>query len=359
MDAAQSKPQPKSRPWSTIEYVGLVLLIASIVLLFVSPKQLGDFFDAAINEAMPTIVEVFLTGYVGFAIIASVIAGRVLERLGFTDALLRIFVPIAYRMGINPAVIVPGVYNIIGDINAAGAIAGPVVKNAGGTVDEQKIAIATMVQVQQSFATFLLGILAVTAAGVQAFPVVILAVFAPLIVVPFVLSRTIYRNVRPVPMTNLPSFTPTTSFMDTLFGSAQEGVRLLLLVIIPAAGAVFGVIGALKYIGVWQPFQAGVATVLGALLIHPDTGILSIFVAPTLAVGKLLEVAKDLPPAQVVGSFVLASSGLPLSVVFGQIPAVWSEGSDLTKGQAMQAAVLGTVLRLLTAFGIAALARFF
>ena len=69
--------------------------------------------------------------------------------------------------------------------------------------------------------------------------------------------------------------------------------------------------------------------------------------------------AKDLPPAQVVGSFVLASSGLPLSVVFGQIPAVWSEGSDLTKGQAMQAAVLGTVLRLLTAFGIAALARFF
>ena len=244
MDAAQSKPQPKSRPWSTIEYVGLVLLVASIVLLFVSPKQLGDFFDAAINEAMPTIVEVFLTGYVGFAIIASVIAGRVLERLGFTDAMLRIFVPIAYRMGINPAVIVPGVYNIIGDINAAGAIAGPVVKNAGGTVDEQKIAIATMVQVQQSFATFLLGILAVTAAGVQAFPVVILAVFAPLIVVPFVLSRTIYRNVRPVPMTNLPSFTPTTSFMDTLFGSAQEGVRLLLLVIIPAAGGGVGGKGA-------------------------------------------------------------------------------------------------------------------
>lgn len=152
-----------------------------------------------INKAMPIVVDVLLTGYVGFAIIASVVVGRVLERLGFTDALLRVFMPIAARMGINPSVVVPGVYNVTGDINAAGRIAGPVVKQSGGTIDEQKISIATLVQVQQSFATFVLGIMAVTAAGIWAFPIVLLAVFAPLIVVPFILSRTIYRNCKAVP----------------------------------------------------------------------------------------------------------------------------------------------------------------
>jgi hypothetical protein len=36
-------------------------------------------------------------------LIASVMAGRILERLGFTDALLRVFMPIAAKMGMNPA----------------------------------------------------------------------------------------------------------------------------------------------------------------------------------------------------------------------------------------------------------------
>lgn len=361
MDASQvaavpdtAGPAPLRGSWSRIEIVGMVLLLGTSALLFLNPKALGDFFDAAINEARPIVVDVFLTGYVGFAIIASVIAGRLLERLGMTDALLRIFVPILSRMGVNPTVAAPGVYNIIGDINASGIIAGPVVQKSGATIDEQKIAVATMVQIQQSLATFILGIIAVTAVGVWAFPVVVLAVFAPLIVVPFVLSKTIYRDVRPVQLTELPRFTPSGNLLEVLYDSAQEGVRLLLLVIIPAAGAFYAIVGALKYLGVWQPFESVVSSVLSFLLIDPTSGIQSIFVAPTLAMATLLA-STGVPATHVVGSFVLASSGLPLSLIFGQIPLVWSQSSGLSKGQAIEAAVVGMLLRVLTAVGIAAL----
>jgi hypothetical protein len=72
-------------------------------------------------------------------------------------------------------------------------------------------------------------------------------------------------------------------------------------------------------------------------------------VSPTLAMGKLQAMASTLDPSLVVGSFVLASSGLPLSAVFGQIPVVWAECSDLNEKEVMLAAVLGIVMRLLTA----------
>ena len=65
--------------------------------------------------------------------------------------------------------------------------------------------------------------------------------------------------------------------------------------------------------------------------------------------GQLQSIASTLDPSLVVGSFVLASSGLPLSAVFGQIPVVWAENSDLTEKEAMGAAVLGIVMRLITA----------
>ncbi len=333
--------------------VGVALLVGSMALLVFNPQALGGFFDAAINKAMPVVVDVFLTGYVGFAIIASVMAGRILERLGFTDALLRVFMPIAAKMGMNPAVVVPGVYNIIGDINAAGVIAGPVTKQSGCTIDEQKIAVATMVQVQQSLATFILGIMAVTAVGVKAFPVVVMAVFLPMIAVPFILSRTIYRDIRRVPLSDIPRFTPATSIMDTIFGSAMEGAKLLFLFIIPAVGAVYAVIGGLEFLHMWQPVEQGLTWLLGKLLIDPATGITSMFVAPTLAAAQLLEGAAKIAPALVVGSFVLASSGLPTSVITGQIPVIWTEHSDLTGAQALEAAVLGMVMRIVSATAIA------
>src|SRR5690606_16785607 len=97
-------------------------------------------------------------------------------RLGFTDAMMRVFLPAMRLIGVNPAVIIPSVYNIFGDINAAGRISGPLLKRAGATKDEQKMAVATMVQSQQSFSTFMLGMMALTFAGVQVFAVVIVAI---------------------------------------------------------------------------------------------------------------------------------------------------------------------------------------
>ncbi|OUE46584.1 hypothetical protein BZY95_01775 [Billgrantia desiderata SP1] len=341
------------RAWKRIEVVGIVLLCICLLMLLLSPTSLSGLFNAILDSVRPVVVDVFLTGVVGTAIIVSVIIGRLLERLGFTDALVRIFVPAMKLLGVNPAVIIPSVYNIFGDINAAGKISGPILKKAGATKDEQKLAVATMVQSQQSFSTFMLGLMALTFAGVNVFAVVLLAVFLPLVIVPLILSKTIYRDVKRVEIGHLPTFTPERDFMPTLFSAAREGVELLLLILIPAVALVFAVIGVLDYIGVWAPIETGLGRVMLLFNIHPETGVLSVLVSPTLAMGQLQSIAADLDPSLVVGSFVLASSGLPLSAVFGQVPVVWAESSDLSEREAMGAAVLGIVMRLGTAFLIA------
>ena len=43
---------------------------------------------------------------------------------------MRIFVPLMKVIGVNAAVAVPSVYNILGDINAAGRIGGPILKKS-------------------------------------------------------------------------------------------------------------------------------------------------------------------------------------------------------------------------------------
>ncbi|MBX7020725.1 hypothetical protein EX238_20985, partial [Providencia rettgeri] len=150
------------RPLERIEAVGLGLLILAMLTLFFYLATLSGAFDTVLNKVKPVVVAVFLTGQVGVAVIISVIIGRLLERLGFTDAMMRVFMPAMRAIGINPAVIIPSVYNIFGDINAAGRISGPLLRQAGATKDEQKIAVATMVQSQQSFSTFMLGMMALT-----------------------------------------------------------------------------------------------------------------------------------------------------------------------------------------------------
>lgn len=150
------------------------------------------------------------------AIIISVMVGRILERCGFTDALMRIFITIAKAIGMNPAVVIPAVYNILGDINAAGRIAGPILVKAGATKDEQKIAVVTMMQSQQSFSTFMFGILALTAVGVNAFVIIAVSLFIPLVIVPWLLSKTIYRDTKAVSLDELPSFTPNTAALPTI-----------------------------------------------------------------------------------------------------------------------------------------------
>ncbi|HWI62055.1 MAG TPA: hypothetical protein VNT75_09470 [Symbiobacteriaceae bacterium] len=348
-------PAKTPRRITTIEWVGLALVVLAMIGLFFGSQAIAGTFDAMVNKVVGVIVKLFITGSVGMAIIVSVMTGRVLERLGFTDALIRIFVPIAKWLNINPAVIIPGVYNILGDINAAGRITGPILKKSGATKDEQKIAVATMVQSEQSFSTFMLGILAMSIAGVKVFPVVILAVFVPLVAIPALLKLTIWRKTKAVAIDDLPKFTPNTAAIPTLFNAAREGAEVLFLIVIPAGAAVFAIIGALEYWHIWQPIERGLAQILGALSIDPTTGIVSVMASPTLAMAQLKETAANLDPRLVVGSFVLGASGLPFSVVFGQIPAIWAGSSDLNEREAMGAAILGIVMRILTAFLIGAL----
>lgn len=338
---------------SRVEVVGLVVLVLSLLGLFVNPGFIGGVFDAMVKRAKGIVSDVYLVGTLGTAIICSVMTGRILERLGLTDALLRVFMPLAKLIGVNPAVVVPGVYNILGDINAAGRISGPVLKKAKATKDEQKIAICTMVQSQQSFSTFMLGLIALSAAKVWAFPVIIIGLFVPLILVPLVLSKTIWRNTKAVEFADIPRMTPTTKIMDTIFGGAREGAELMFLLLIPSAAVVFAFIGALDYIGVWKGIESGMSSFLQAVSIEPQTGVLSILASPTLAMSKLKDIAATVDPKLVVGSFILAASGLPLQVIFGQIPAVWSQASDLSGLEAMGAAVLGMVIRVITAIFMA------
>lgn len=333
-----------------IEVIGLGLLGIGLLTLLISPGILANGFDILIDSVQPVVVDVFLTGPVGIAVIISVILGRTFERLGFTDAMMRVFVPMMRFLKINPAVIIPSVYNIFGDINAAGRISGSILRQAGATRDEQKIAVATMVQSQQSFSTFMLGVVALTFSGVNVFAVVVIAVFMPLILSPWILSLTIFRNVKNKDLLKMPRFTPTDDFSTVLFKAAKEGVELLLLVLIPAVALVYFFIGILDYTGIWQPFSGWLEASLLSINIEPATGLLSILVSPTLAMGELQSMAQNIDPSLVVGSFVLASSGLPLSAVFGQIPVVWAENSDLTEKETIAAVLVGIFMRFVTAF---------
>jgi hypothetical protein len=335
------------KKWRGIEILGLALVILSFITLLVSPESISGLFNSITKQVFPIVVNVFLLSEVGVAIIISVIVGRILERLGFTDALIRIFIPIMKVFKINPSVIIPSIYNVLGDINAAGAIAGPVLIKAKATKAEQKIAIATMIQSPQSFATLVLGIVVLTKFGISALPLVIVSIFLPIVLVLIILSKTVYRDTKAVELEELPRFTPETKILDTIFSSAKEGAHLLFLVIIPAVAAVFTIIGVLDFFGIWSLIESFMNTVLQGLSIEPATGIVSILASPTLAMAQLSEMS-NIAPALVVGGFVLANSGLPLSVIFGQIPVTWKENSDLNERDALFAALLGTAIRIIS-----------
>jgi hypothetical protein len=349
----EKTPQVKSPisrlSWQTWEVIGIILVFGSLLLLLFAPDSLSRLFDTIIKEIKPIVVDIFLTSEVGIAIIVSVIVGRLLERFGFTDGLIRIFVPIMKWFKINPSVIIPSVYNILGDINAAGKISGPILVKANATKAEQKIAVSTMIQSPQSFATFVLGLIALSAFNINAFPLVILSIFVPMILVPFLLSRTLYRETKKVDLVDLPRFTPNTRLLNTIFSSAKEGVELLFLIIIPAVAAVFFFIGVLKFLGLWSFIESNLSMILTFLSIEPGTGIVSILAAPTLAVAQLTELANSIDPRLIVGSFVLANSGLPLSVILGQVPVTWAESSSLNEREVLGAAIIGLVIRVITA----------
>lgn len=341
-----SQVQP-SREWRKIEIVGLCILIVSLAVLMIKPSVLGDLFNKMFDRAYPIAVGVFITSKVAPAIIISVAIGRILERLGFTDALIRIFVPIMKYIGVNASIAVPSIYNILGDVNAAGRIAAPILKKAGATKDEQKIAIATMMQNPSSFSILVFGIMAL-AAKVNVFLVFVLSLFVPVLLVPLILRLTIWRDTKPVELHDIPVFTPTTPILSTIYGGAREGAEVLLLLIVPACAVVFAFIGALDYMGLWVHIDGALRAMLVALHINPESGILSILAGGTLGMVELNKVAATVPVGMAVGAFVLAASS-PLQVIFGQIPIIWAGPTDLNERECIVAACVGAVIRLLTA----------
>lgn len=337
------------KKWNKNEIIGTILVISSVLILFFSPNSLSNLFDVIVDEVFPIVVDIFLTSEVGIAVIVSVIVGRILERFGFTDGLIRIFVPIMKLIGVNPSIVIPGIYNVLGDINAAGRIAAPVLIQAKATKDEQKMAIATMIQSPQSFVTFVIGLMALNKFGINAFPLILLSIFTPLVLIPLLLKHTIYKETKKVELEELPRFTPDKPFLQTLFDSSMEGAELLFLVIIPAVAAVFTVIGALTYFGIWQYIESGLSSILQFMYIEPSTGILSILASPTLAMAQLMDISANIDPRWIVGSFVLANSGFPLSVIFGQVPATWAQVCDLNEKEILNSALIGTIIIVITA----------
>ena len=171
---AAPKANDDRAKWQPIEYVGLVLFLAFLACIFFAHEQFSGAFNAMFAKAYKMFeFYLFGTSMLGATIVVSIMTGRILERLGFTDALMRIFLPIMKYLKINAAVCVGIIYNILGDVNAAGRIAGPVVMKSGCTKDEQKIAIATLTNAPASFSIIVLGIIALSTAGINPFPVMI------------------------------------------------------------------------------------------------------------------------------------------------------------------------------------------
>ena len=358
------------KKWQPIEKVGLVLFILFLACIFFAHKQFSGAFNAMFERAYK-MFEFYLVGasILGATIVVSIMTGRVLERLGFTDALMRIFLPVMKYINVNAAVVVGIIYNILGDVNAAGKIAGPVVKKAGCTRDEQKIAIATLTNAPASFSIIVLGIIALSTAGINPLPVMLVGIFLPIILVPAFL-KLFWRDTHAAEIEDLPRFTPDTGVMDLIFGSAREGVTTVLTLILPAGCAVFAIIGLLEYFGIWGVVTTAIGSVLQVIGIEPTTGLQTITVAGTLAAktlgtmvspataeaaeGALYAALAD-PGVKklIIGSFILANSSFPIQVPLGQIPAVWTGVVDLSTREIMTSALIGCLIRLIYAAIIA------
>lgn len=354
------------KKWETIEFVGLAAFILFAVCIFFAHEQFSAAFSAMFSKSYEMFsFYLFGPSMLGATIVVSIMTGRILERLGFTDALMRIFLPIMKYLKINAAVCVGIIYNILGDVNAAGKIAGPVVMKAGCTRDEQKIAIATLTNAPASFSIMVLGIIALSTAGINPFPVMIVGVFLPVFVVPAFL-RLFWRDTKAADIKDLPRFTPNTGLMDLIFGSAREGVSTVITLILPAGCAVYAIIGLLEYLQVWPLILSACSIVLSYMNIEPQTGMQTITVAGTLAAKTLgqmvsLEYAETMTNSlynmlgdpsvkkMIVGSYVLANSSWPIQVPLGQIPAVWAGVVDLSVGEIIKCALIGCIIRVVYA----------
>ena len=81
------------KPLPRMTIVGLCLFAACMVALFFAPNGLNQGFNAMVEYAHPIVINTGLLSTMSTSIIISVIIGRLLERLGFTDAMIRVDKP--------------------------------------------------------------------------------------------------------------------------------------------------------------------------------------------------------------------------------------------------------------------------
>lgn len=348
------------RPMPVMVKIGFILVIIFALAIGFIPTQTAGLFDAMLNRVMG-IVPLFLTGTVGMAIIVGCLVGRILERLGFSDALVRLFLPATKFMRINPTIMIPAVYNIIGDQQAMSKITIGTLLKGGASRDELKIAVATMVQAPNNFSTLMLAILCIAGAGVNVLLILVAGIILPLLITPIILRNIVWRDAKYVPIESLPYFVTDTDPLSTIFDSAREGVQLAYLLVLPSVAAVFAFIGALEYIGAWQYIMDFFGFICGHLWIDPDLGVQTLFISPTLAVANLSETFANYDPRIVVGSTLLALSGLPFVSLIGQLPVIWSTESNnkIRKGDVIAAGWIGILFKFIFTFIIVSIMNIF
>lgn len=341
--------QKRKIGWRKWELIGLVVFLLFMAALLFVPDKVSGLFDAMAQKCLNTVVKNWIIGATGVATLIAVMIGRILERLGLTDALIRIFSPISRLLNINPTFLIAGVYNFLGDANAAGRISAPIMLKAGATRDEIKVAVATMFQFPPTFASFMLGISLLSTANLNAFVVLIFSVFIPLILCPLLLRFTVYRDCHYKDVSEeIPTFTPETGALDTVFGGAIEGAQVLFLTIIPIACAMFCLIAALEYFGVWPYLEKVLYALCQVCCIEPESGIINMMVAATVGfpmLSEMIQAGAAIAPGMVVATFMLGTASFPITLPLANLPLLWSQATGISKGELLRACLLGMVFR--------------
>lgn len=351
----ENKPKEEkkhSARWDKLSVLGVIIFVIFLVALLLAPGDVAGLFTAMANGAFTNGFSIYLMSSVGAGILVSIIIGRLLERGGVTDGLVKLFTPIAKLFKINPTALVPGIYNFLGDVNAAGKITAPIMENAKATTDEKKIAIATMLQLPPAFGAFLYGINLLAVGEINAFIVVILGCLIPLFLVPLVLRFTIYRKCEYKDvMDEVPSFTPRNkNIVDTIMDGAIEGFDVLIRVILPTTCAIFAAVAALQYFHVWPYIESAFQALFKLINVEPVSGMRTLLISGAVGQPALIEMIQSgtaVTTQQVVASMLFGSSCVQFVLPLCQVPAIWSKSTDLTYGQALQASLVSWVLRVI------------
>lgn len=342
-----------SKHWGVWDIVGVISLVISILgLLFFTPEICGA-FDYVFQDVHQTAVQTFLgAGGIAGAVIASICTGRLLERLGVSDGLVKLIVPFAKVLKINPTVFLPVIYNVLGDATVAARITFPSLRKAGCTKHEMKIAMATMLNVPTAFSTMMVGLVMLNLANVNAVPVLFINLIFPIFVVPLI-SRIWWRDTKYVPMEKVPKFTPKGNFFTIFCDSAMEGMSLVVNILVPSLAAIIIIISFLTYFGVWQYVEIVLTAFFKIINVYPEAGTLSMVVSPLVGFNLVIEALNSgavISKAIVISTFLLGNSGCIMNLTFTQLPMMLPQETGLSAGECIWAMLVGWFFKLGTCF---------